>query len=143
MKQRKTMICHNYSKAVNPGYEWNFGDQRLYKSTTRLSNRHIPSYYRLITLDNKSDYSKHSFYPGQKVWIIRRDNRDGRYSVDYDYIFEMYGFGEIGSGALFHYWLHHYGTGHGVEAGDLYLTKQAALYNIRLCSTFISARTRI
>ena len=124
------MCCHNYSRAVNPGCLWDFGDQRSYKAVVPFPKRPQSEFYSLIDWDQKSDYSRHSFYPGQKVWIIRIDNRTGQYSVDWDHIVEMYAFGALGSGALFEYWLRSYGTGHGVQAGDLYLNRNAALNNI-------------
>ena len=130
-KQKKLVSCHNYSRAVNPEYTWDFGDQRVFKTVTKFPKRPQSDFYKLITYNLKSDWGRHSFYPGQKIWIIRIDNRTGQYSVDWDHIQEVYAFGEVGSSALFHYWLRSYGVGHGIDASDLYLTKTSAVNNIR------------
>lgn len=140
MKLRKSIVCHNYSKFVNPTSYYDFGDQRSYRANIKFPKRNKDFFYDIMVHEDKSDYSRHSFYPGQKVWIIRLDRRTGQISVDYDHICEMYAFGEIGSGALFHYWLRSYGTGHGIDAGDLYLTKQAALNGITQFNTYIRER---
>lgn len=131
MKLKKLMSCHNFSRAVNPNIEWDFGDQRSYRTVNRFPKRPNSQFYSMINYDKKSDYGRHSFYPGQRVWIIRIDNRTGRYSTDWDHIVEVFGYSDVGRGGLFDYWLNSYGIGHGIQSGDLYLTKAAAQHNIR------------
>ncbi len=52
-------------------------------------------------------------------------------SVDWDHIVEVFAYSEVGKNGLFNYLLNSYGIGHGIQAGDLYLTKAAAQHNIR------------
>ena len=71
-------------------------------------------------------------YPGQKVWVIRINNYTGVLSVDYDYVADVFSFGQIGSGGLVNYWLYDYEIGHALEYMlDFFPTKKIAEYYMK------------
>jgi hypothetical protein len=114
-KQAKIHSSHSYNSAKVEG-QWNFNGQ----SSKRCIIRHKRWENNLYVMisgfgENRNSYSVQHVYPGQKVWVIRMHVYTGQYSVDYDYVREVFSSGPLGSGYLVDYWLYNYGIGHGLE----------------------------